>query len=99
MVDYMFKVGEKNGLVTKIFNEIENDSNEYISYNDFLNNMYGTDIVENEDYIPLLTSNDEVIMILAEDKFDITDLENVFEVMCDTLYGAENEYYEENCGC
>lgn len=80
---YFFTASEENGETIKLVEKIDSNSKEYIIYNDFLNNNFGTSIIENEEYIPQLI-DDKVIMVLAENLFE--DLNDVFEVMFDCLY-------------
>lgn len=81
----IFKVARENDHVTKNFKKITNENPEYQEYDAFLNWKYGTSIEENEDYIPYLR-NKQAIMVLPNDCFEPTGLENVFEILEDVLY-------------
>lgn len=65
---------------------IKPDNKYYAAYNIYLDQYYGTSIEENEDFIPM-DSGEEIIMILnlPEDGDEVED-EDVFEVMQDMLY-------------
>lgn len=95
---YLFKVNIDGDTTEKKFEQIENDNVEYISYNKFLTKYYGTSIEENEDYIALVKIK-TAMMILNEDCFDKNELENVFEILYDSLYMNRGEEYEENNNC
>lgn len=82
---YKFKVEVKDEDEIRTYGKIACDSIEFINYNTYLERYYFTDIEDNEDYIPY-KNNDEVIMILTEGYFDKNDLENVFEILFDSLY-------------
>lgn len=90
---YLFNVSEKNDVLDKRFSRVKKDNIDYIAYNKFLEKVYGDTIEENEDYIPY-SMGQKVIMILNEEQFNVTELENVFEVLTDTLYGGRGN--EEN---
>jgi len=77
---FKFKVKDENKEVV----EIKDTDEEYIKYDNFLYHQYCTSIKENEDYIPYKIDN-EVIMILAENLFDMGNLVDVYEIMFDKL--------------
>ena len=95
---YLFKVSLDVDESKKIFRPVEDNETEYINYNKYLNNCYGESIIDNEDYITL-KNKQSAYMILREDCFEKTDLENVFEVLYDNLYMNRGEEFEENNNC
>lgn len=62
------------------------DNKYYIVYNTNLYQNYGTSIEENEDFIPMETIREIILILdLPEDGEEVED-EDVFEVMQDMLY-------------
>ena len=96
--DYLFKISIDGDTTLQKYEQIENDNVEYITYNKFLTKYYGTNIEENEDYIACINKK-TAIMVLSEDCFDKNGLENVFEILYDSLYMNRGEEYEENNNC
>lgn len=94
---YLFKVHITGNDIEQVYKQIDNDNVEYITYNKFLIKYYGTNIVENEDYIAYL-NKDTAMLVLNEDCFDKYELGNVFDILYDSLYNKEKEYEENNCG-
>ena len=95
---YLFKLNIMgNGIKEKIYKQIDNDNIEYITYNKFLIKYYGTTIEENEDYIAFVDKQSAII-ILNEDCFNKYELENVFDILYDSMYMRGKEY-EENNNC
>jgi hypothetical protein len=92
---YIFKTFKKSNTEVREFKQILGHENEYISYNKYLQENYGTDIEENEDYIPF-KNKDVTLMILKEGYFETTDLEDVFEILLNELYKKEGVKCEEN---
>ena len=93
---FIFKVGVKNDIEVKTYNPIAESDIEYIEYNKFLNKKYSTNIEENDDYIPMNKKN-EALMILRTDQFKQTELEDVFEIIHDSLYYNEGDnVYEKS---
>lgn len=92
---FIFKVGVKNDNEVKTYSIIENSDLEYILYDNYLKSKYFTDIKENDDYIPLTTKN-ESVLILRDDQFKQTEIEDVFEILCDSLYMDWGEEYEKS---
>ena len=82
---YLFKLIINKDIMEKKYEQIKSDNIEYITYNKFLNKYYGINIEDNEDYIAY-TNNQTATMILNEDCFDKNDLENVFEILYDSIY-------------
>lgn len=94
--DYLFKISVKGNKVEEgIYKQINSTDLEYIMYNDFLVKNYAIDIEENEDYIAYV-NKDTAIIILNEELFDKNELENVFEILYDSLYMNRGEKYEED---
>lgn len=93
---YLFKVSILgNDDIEQTYKQIEKDNSDYILYNKFLTNHYGTNVAENEDYIAY-TNKRIATMILNEDCYEYNDLENVFEILYDNLYMNRGEKFEEN---
>lgn len=86
---YNFKVGYENGKVVKIFKKIEYEDLEYIKYNKFLKEAHFTNIEENCEYLPLVSGN-SVSIVLSENNFESSDLEDIFDVLMDFM-GECNE--------
>lgn len=86
---FIFKVGVTNDIEVRTYNSINKGNTEYINYNKFLRKEYFIDIDENDDFIPMI-KKDKAIIILRKDQFKITDLENVFEVLLDSVRNIEN---------
>lgn len=82
---YKFKVEVKGKDEIRTYGKIVSNSMEFINYNTYLELNYFISIEGNEDYIPY-KNNDEVIIILNEEQFEKNDLENVFEILFDSLY-------------
>lgn len=95
MKKYIFKLGVKNDTEVKAYNLIKETDMEYIKYNKFLEKEYFINIEENDDYIPMLNKN-EALLILREDQFKPIEIECVFEILCDSLYGGRGENYEKS---
>ena len=95
---YSFKASEINDIKDGTYEKIEPDSTEYINYNRFLEREYFTNIEDNCDFIPL-NEKGKVKMILRKDQFEITEIEDVFEILFDSLYMGEVKEYEENTNC
>ena len=82
---YLFKVSILgNDDIEQTYKQIEKDNSDYILYNKFFNQYYGTNVAENEDYIAY-TNKRIATMILNEDCYEYNDLENVFEILYDKL--------------
>ena len=94
---YLFKVSLDDE-TEKTFRLVMDDDEEYINYNKYLNNCFGENIVDNEDYIAL-TDKQQSYMILSEDNFDLCDLENVYEILYDSLYMKRGGEDEKNNNC
>lgn len=95
MKNYIFKVGVKNDVEVRAYNIIKETDMEYIKYNKFLKKEYFTNVEENDDYIPMVTKN-EAIIVLREDQFLPTEIESVFNMLYDNLYIDEGENYEKS---
>ena len=96
---YCFKVKDVKQGVEKSFKKVSEGDEEYISYENYLESEYSTSVQENgeinnEDYIAQLKGN-SAIMVLGEKYFDMTDLDNIFEILIDKLGDA----YEKNHNC
>lgn len=92
---YLFKLNINGDMTEKEYRQISNIDLEYIMYEKFLINHYANDIEENEDYI-VYVNEQTAIMILSEELFEENDLENVFEILYDSLYKNRGGEYEEN---
>lgn len=93
---YLFKLNVMGNDIEKVcFEQINNIDLEYIMYDKFLTTNYATSIEENEDYIAYVNEK-TAIMILDEALFDKDKLENVFEILYDSLYENRGEEYEKN---
>lgn len=95
MKNYIFKVGVKNDVEVRVYNIIKETDMEYIKYDKFLKKEHFINIEENDDYIPMMTKN-EAIIILREDQFLPTEIESVFNMLYDNLYIDEGENYEKS---
>lgn len=95
---YSFRVSEKDDIKVRAYERIEVTDLEYINYNKFLEREYFTNIEDNCDFIPW-NNRDEVKLILRKDQFKVTEIEEIFEVLFDSLYGGKLEEYEENTNC
>jgi hypothetical protein len=95
MKNYIFKVGVKNDVEVRAYNIIKETDMEYIKYNKFLKKEYFTNVEENDDYIPMATKN-EAIIVLREDQFLPTEIESVFNMLYDNLYIDEGGNYEKS---
>lgn len=81
---YIFKVSTTNNIEIKTYNIVKGDDEKYIKYNNFLKNLYFTDIDTNDDFIPMINNN-EIIMILRKEQFSVIDLEDIFEILTDNI--------------
>jgi len=81
MKNYLFILSESK----KEVKEIQQDNPFYIKYNNYLLTRYFTDIEDNEDFIPM-DSGEEIIMVLDLPEDNDVEDEDVFEVMQDMLY-------------
>lgn len=95
---YLFTVNINNNEDEKIFRTICDDELEYIKFNKYLNDYYGENIINNEDYIALTYQN-IAYTILNEDNFDISNLEEVFEILYDSIYMKRGEICEAHYNC
>lgn len=95
MKKYIFKVGVKNDSEVSAYNIIKESELGYINYNKFLRKEHFTNIEENDDYIPMVTKN-EAIIILRENQFTPIDIENMFEMLYDNLYIDKGGSYEKS---
>lgn len=95
MKNYIFKIGVKNDGEVRACNIIKETDMEYIKYDKFLKKEYFTNVEENDDYIPMVTKN-EAIIVLREDQFLPTEIESVFNMLYDNLYIDEGENYEKS---
>jgi len=85
---YLFKVSEKDDIQVRLYERIEITDLEYINYNKFLEKEYFTNIDDNCDFIPYKSKN-QFELILRKDQFKITEIDEVFEILFDSLYGGE----------
>jgi len=92
---YLFKINISGDITTKNYEQIKQENVEYINYNKFLIQYYGTNIKENEDYIAFVNSQTAII-VLNEDCFNKNELEDVFEILYDSIYMKRGEGFEEN---
>jgi hypothetical protein len=91
---YSFKISKQGKEVVQSFKKIKNDNIEFILYDTYLKEFHGVGVEYNEDYLPFCNNRTkEVLMILAEDLFDITDLEEVFDCMTN-YFEEEGEFIE-----
>jgi hypothetical protein len=82
---YVFKMYiNKNKEIEKSFNVIDEKNEEFIKYDKFLKRQHLVSIEENNEYLPLKTK-DKVIMILSKKNFEMTDTEDIFEILNDYL--------------
>ena len=89
---YNFKTGYENGKEIKEFKKIDYESKEYITYNKFLEEAHFTNIEENCEYLPLVSGN-SVIIVLSENNFELSDLEDIYDVLMDCLEVNYEESY------
>lgn len=96
---YLFKLSiVGNDIKEKPYEQIKNDNIEYITYNKFLTKYYGTNIEDNEDYIVYI-NGESAFMILKEGLFDKNKVEEVFEILYDSIYMNRGEECEKNNNC
>lgn len=95
MKNYIFEVGVKNDIEVRTYNIIKESDMRYIKYNKFLEKKHFTNIEENDDYIPMITKN-EALMVLRVDQFEPIDIEFLFDLLRESLYTSEEEEYEES---
>lgn len=92
---YLFKIIIDGDMTEQEYRQITKTDLEYIMYNNFLVDYYATNVEENEDYI-VYVNEQTAIMILSEELFEENDLENVFEILYDSLYWNRGEEHEKN---
>lgn len=81
MKNYLFTLTE----IKREVQEIEQNHPLYIRYDKYLKQEYFTTIEDNEDFIPM-DSGEEIIMVLDLPEDNDVEDEDVFEVMQDMLY-------------
>lgn len=96
---YCFKAKDVGNDVEKRIIKVNEDDDEYISYNNYLKSEYSTNIqengrVNNEDFIAQLIGN-SAIMILERGYFKFSESDEVFEILVDKL--GERHEKDNNC--
>jgi dsDNA-specific endonuclease/ATPase MutS2 len=82
----LFRITNNNGEEQKEAITITPDNTYYKIYNEFLQQEFFTTIEENEDFIPMNTGTEIILILTRCEDDDPIEEEDVFEVMQDMIY-------------